>query len=228
MLQDKIENAINKYENNGSRLEEEFVGSVNGRRYKELAYSFLHKDTLNFEGLSNDEKMEKTLQMRDRASESFQNIGDFKNNYINRRESMRLIEKCQVGNPERPNRFFSRKLYDSVKNRFSEKDFMLKFFTATGGTHLDVMHKIDCFFKLYIRETEAEVACATIDLTQNQNKTTADADILINITDEEKDSYDPSRSNDKFNAGELDLRISEITEQVVEALTEDYRQRNSK
>jgi len=229
MFKGNFENAISRYEGTGSRLEDEFVGAVNGRKYKELAYAFLHKDNkVNSDPLTNDMRFEKMLKMRELATHEFENTLDFKEKYIKRSDSMRLVEKCQVGDPEHPSRFFAKKLYDTVREKFNKDDFTLKFFTATGGTHLDVAHKIDCYFKLYLKDTNQEIACATIDLTQNSNKSTAEANILVNISSEEQEKCDPSQENKKYDPKFLEEIITRISGEVVEVLINDYRQRQER
>lgn len=229
MFKGSFENAIGRYEGTGSRLEDEFVGTVNGRKYKELAYAFLHKDNkANSGALTDDMRFEEILKMRELAAHEFENTLDFKEKYIKRSDSMRLVEKCQVGDPEHPSRFFAKKLYDAVRERFNKDDFTLKFFTATGGTHLDVAHKIDCYFKLYLKDTGQEIACATMDLTQNSNKSTAEANILVSISPEEQEKCDSSQGNKKYDPKFLAETITRISGEVVDALMNDYRNRQEK
>ena len=220
--------AMNQFGNTGSLLEEEFIGNINGQKYKEMAYDFLHKDNTDSSKLSKDEIFEQMLKRRELATQEFENTLDFKEKYINRSNSMRLVEKCQVGDPEHPSKFFARRLYDEVYKEVTKDQFILKFFTATGGTHLDIAHKIDCYFKLYLRETGKEVACATIDLTQRSGKDTAIADVVMNISPESQEKCDPSKGNEKYDPKFFEETIAKISEKVVNTLIDDYRNKNNK
>jgi len=218
--------ARNQFGNTGSLLEEEFIGNVNSQKYKEMAYDFLHKNEADTSKLSKDEQFEQVLKRRELATQEFENTLDFKNKYINRSNSMKLVEQCQVGDPEHPAKFFAKRLYDEVYKEVNKDQFILKFFTATGGTHLDVAHKIDCYFKLYLREDKKEVACATIDLTQRSGKDTAKADVVMNISPESQEKCDPSKGNDQYDSKFFEETIAKISEKVVDSIINDYQRKN--
>jgi hypothetical protein len=135
---------------------------------------------------------------------------------------MALVEKCQIGNPEQPKQFFAQALYNYIKGRFNDK-YVLKFFTAAGGTHLDIVHKIDCYFKLYEKENNKELSYATIDITGNESKDKARADVLLNIEQDEKDKYDPSQINKNFDKSFFDQKIKEFGEEIIKSLIENYQ-----
>jgi len=222
---DRIDRGCSSYENTGTRLEEEFIGSINKRKYKEEAYNYLHSKD---KPLSEDpgEKFEQILQRREAAQMEFEKALDLikQGNYINYKDSMDLVEKCQIGNPEKPTQFFSAALYNKIKDAFSEK-YTLKFFTSTGVTHLDVLHGVDCFFKLY--EDGKEMTLATIDLTGNRDKDKSRADVLIQIKQAERDKYDPSKNNKNFNKEFFYNQIENFSQLITQAMLDNYNQKNS-
>lgn len=223
---ERIERARSFPENTGTRLENEFLGNVDATKYKELAYKFLHPET--DEKVANPkEKFEKILKIREAAQEEFESTLDLadENKYIDFKNSMKLVEKCQIGNPEKPNQLFSRALYNSVKDRFEDK-YTLKFFTAVGGTHLDFVHGVDCFFKLYDKKSGQELAIATIDLTKRAGKDQAKADVTFNINGEEQKKYDPSSNNKSFDKNFFNGKITEFSGEIKETLINNYNIKN--
>ncbi|MFA6194587.1 MAG: hypothetical protein WC719_02470 [Patescibacteria group bacterium] len=221
----KIERGCSSPENTGTRLESEFIGEVDGVKYKELAYDFLHKEN-EVKAISSENQFERRMMIKEAAQKEFENALDLadKHKYIDYKNSVKLVEQSQLGNPERPSRFFSGALYKKVKERFEDK-YILKFFTATGGTHLDVVHGVDGFFKLYDKENGQELAMATIDLTGNSNKNTARADVLISVGQYDREKYDPSQNNENFDKNFFDEKIEKFSEMITQALIENYQNR---
>jgi len=216
----KIERGRSAHENTGQRLETEFLGNINKPKYNELAYLHLYPVE---ETLSKDQKFEKTLKIREEAQAAFENtlaLAD-KNKYIDFKTSMSLVEKCQSGDPEKPSSFFIKALYDHIKDRFADK-YILKFFSATGGTHLDVVHGIDGFFKLYDKASGEELTYATIDITGNELKNKAKANVLLNIPSAEKNKFDPSQNNRDFDRAFFDKKIAEYSQIIIDSLIENY------
>lgn len=224
-MDQRIEQGRSSLENTGNRLESEFFGEVDGTKYKELAYKFLHKEGKPERELSPEDRYAKMLSIKEAAQKEFEDTLDLadRSKYINFADSLKLVEKCQVGNPEKPNKFFSRALYENIKNRFAEK-YDLKFFTATGGTHLDVVHGVDCFFKLYDKEGN-ELAFATIDLTKNRAKDNARADVLIHVDDDDLKKYDPSQNNKDYDKEFFNQKIEGFSENIIDALVENYKKK---
>jgi hypothetical protein len=224
---DKIEKGRSSLENTGTRLEQEMLGEVNGRKYKELAYAFLHRDELSQTPGSKDEQFERVLRMREAAQKEFENALDLadRDKYIDFRNSVKLVEQSQAGNPENPHPFFAKELHRYIEEKFSEK-YSLKFFTATGGTHLDVVHGVDGFFKLYNRETNSELAMSTIDLTRNNMKDKARANVLIRLDNEEIERMDPSQGNEMFDKETLENNVAFFGDMIVNSLIDDYKRRN--
>lgn len=223
----RIENSRGGYENTGSNLEQEFLGTVKPSQYKEMAYAAIHKSSLP-DNATPDQKFASMIKIREQAQREFENTLALakSDNYLNFRKSMELVEKCQPGNPESPSKFFSKALYDYIRSRFDDK-YTLKFFTAVGGTHLDVVHKIDFYFKLYLKETQEELAYATIDITGRQTKDKARADVLLNINPDEKDKYDPSEVNSSFDKEFFEQKIAQFGEEICTAMVENYMKNNS-
>jgi len=228
---------IPKYENSGHRMEAEFIGSVNKKKYDELAFSYIQKKTQRFENepegksqiSDEEEKYEKILQMREAAASRFNSLLKIqeRENFINYKDSMDLVKKSQYGDPEKPAKFFSAALYNYIKNRFEDK-YSLKFYTATGLTHLDILHGVDCFFELCNKETNEEIIGTTVDLTGNRDKTRAKADVIIMLDQEERNQMDPSKVNKDFNKETFQAKIDEYGERIVQSLYTNYQNKISK
>lgn len=227
-----IEKGRTSPDNTGTRLESEFIGEVDGTKYKKLAYNFLHSEEIKEEmakAKTPEEKFGQMMKVREAAQKEFENALDLadRDKYIDFRNSVKLVEQSQLGNPERPNRFFSGALYNNIKKRFEDK-YILKFFTATGGTHLDVVHGVDGFFKLYLKENGQELATATFDLTGNSSKNSSRANVLIYVDPNEKEKYDTSLSNKRFDKEFFDSKIDEFSKMITEALVENYQSSTEK
>lgn len=219
----RIENSRKGYENTGATLEREFLGTIKANEYKTLAYATLHEKATT-EKLSTEQEFVNMLKLREVAQKEFTDTLSLanKDNYINFKKSMDLVEQCQPGDPENPSHFFSKALYNYIKNRF-EDDYTLKFFTAVGGTHLDVVHKIDFYFKLYAKETGEEQTYATVDITGRNSKDKTRANVLLNIDPDEQDKYDPSPVNKSFDKEFFAKKIAEFGEVIIQSLIENYK-----
>lgn len=224
----RIENFRSSFENIGSSMEEEFIGCVDKNKYRQLAYEYLFGNPAKEEA-DPDEKFAKIIKFKedcDKYFEDFKSLFD-KNAHINFKESMRLVEKSQIGDPENPRKFFARELLNALKNRFDDK-YIIKYFTAAGGTHLDVKHKIDAFFKFYNKETEEEVCFVSIDLTTNPKKQDCEADILINISNEDKGKFDNSRVNEDFDEDFVNEKILEYARGIEGSFDKKIKIKNFK
>ncbi len=224
----RFEAGVSKFETTGDRLEQEFLGEVKKDQYKEMAYLFLHKELRKKADNPDDDYM-RILSIRDKSKEEFQTALDLtkRGKYIDFENSIKLVEKCQVGDPEKPRPFFAAALHKAIGEQFVDK-YILKFFTATGGTHLDVCHGVDAFFKLYDKEDGEELAMATLDLTMNPNKTEANkADVLVDIAADDYAKYDPSQGNKEFDKNFFQEKIDNFSQLITYALVENYKKRNS-
>jgi hypothetical protein len=224
---ERWEKAQDRASKSSSLLEVDMVGTADVKHYKEAAYATLYPERCKLDNLENTERFEKILKIREDAQAEFQDIDSFNKTFVPLDRAMDLVEKCQTGDPENPSRFFAHELYQAVKNRFVNDKYILKFFSATGGTHLDVSHGIDCYFKLYDKETGNELTRATIDLTQNSRKDKTRSDVLIYISDDDRERLDGSRGNDLFDPKFLKEVIEQETEKITNAMIENY-QRNKK
>jgi hypothetical protein len=224
---EKWEKAQDRASKSGYLLEADMIGTADGKHYKEVAYATLYPERCKLDNLEKDERFEKILKIREDAQAEFQDVKSFSRKFVPLNQAMTLVEKCQTGNPENPSHFFAHKLYQAVKNRFVNDKYILKFFSATGGTHLDVSHGIDCYFKLYDKETGKELTRATIDLTQNQTKDWGQADVLIYIDRDDRDRLDGSRGNDLFDPKFLKEVIEREAEKITNAMIENS-QKNKK
>lgn len=224
---ERWEKAQDRASKSSSLLEVDMVGTADVKHYKETAYATLYPERCKLDNLENDERFEKILKIREDAQAEFQDIKSFNKTFVPLDKAMGLVEKCQIGDPENPSHFFAHELYQAVKNRFVSDKYILKFFSATGGTHLDVSHGIDCYFKLYDKETGKELTRATIDLTQNSRKDKTRSDVLIYINDDDRERLDGSRGNDLFDPKFLKWVIEQETEKITNAMIENY-QKNKK
>lgn len=223
---EKWENVQNSASESGSLLEADMIGLADGKHYKEEAYAALYPEKCKLEDLDRDARFEKILKIREDAQAEFQDVQSFNRKFVPLDRAMALVEKCQTGNPENPSRFFAHELYEAVKDRFVSDKYILRFFSATGGTHLDVSHGIDCYFKLYDRETGKELTRATIDMTQNPKKDWTKSDVLIFIDRDDRERLDGSKNNERFDPEFLKKVIAEETEKITNAMIENYQKRN--
>jgi hypothetical protein len=223
---ERYEMAQNKAVENGTVFEEEMIEITNGRHYKEEAYAKLYPEKCKLDNLENDQRFEKILQIREEAQAEFRDTMDFNKKRISVDQAMNLVEKCQTGNPENPSKLFANKLYQAVKNRFVSDKYILKFFSAAGGTHLDVSHGIDCYFKLYDKNTGKELTRATIDLTQHPKNDWTKSDVLLYIAKEDSEKLDNSRGNKNFDAKFLDEIVEKEAEKITNAMIENFKQKN--
>jgi hypothetical protein len=224
---DRIDRGRAAFETTGVRLEQELLGGVNEKKYKELAYAFLHRNEKPENG-SDDEKFEWILKVREASHTELGSFSDIikQENYINYKNSMNLVEQCQVGDPEKPSKFFTGALHQRVQDYFGDK-YTLKYFSSIGNTQLDILHGIDCFFKLYKKNNDdklEEAAVATIDLAE-LDKGAVKADILLKINEGDAEKYDPSLGNKAFNKENFDSRVGDVAELVIRALTDNLKER---
>lgn len=234
-----FENRTPKYENTGQRLETELIGNINKRKYDELAFDYIQKHNKRFRQKQNFDRstqvdeakneFERILQMREVASEHFDSLLKLQRqeNFIDYEDSVSLVEKSQYGDPEKPNKFFSAALYNYIKNRFDDK-YILKFYTAAGLTHLDVLHGVDCFFKLCDQKNGEEIVRTNIDLTGRPDKEYTKSDVLIKLNQAEKDQMDPSKENKNFNKEILQAKINDYGEIIVQSLVNNYKEKIKK
>jgi len=222
---EKWESVQNSAVETGSLLEADMIGSADSKHYKEEAYAALYPERCKLNDLEKNERFEKILKIREDAQAEFQDVQSFNKKFVPLDKAMELVEKCQVGNPENPSNFFASQLYKAVKDRFVNDKYILKFFSATGGTHLDISHGIDCYFKLYDKKTNQELTRATIDITQNPRKDQTKSDVLIFINKENREKLDVSKNNDRFDPEFLKKVIEEETEKITYAMIENFQKK---
>lgn len=210
---------------NGHLLEEQLIGTIDSKKYKKDAYFYLHPEKFKNNELDKQAQYEKILMLQEEIESSFVTVMDFKRTRLPLKVAMKIIEKCQKNNPEAPQKTFARKLLAGVKNQFKDK-YIFKFFTSSGGTHLDICNGIDGYFKIYNKETGIEMTEATIDLTSDPNKNCTPADLLIFISKEDAARLDDSRGNEKFDANFLEEVTASQKKRVVDALIQNFKTRN--
>ncbi len=195
---------IGNIEKRGSVLEYEYFGEVNKFNYSQEAEKYLNPEPIQIKTQDDIFRaMQKKYEMHD-YSESYKD-----NSYINYKDAMAIVEKCQPGNPESPRvlfaNFLRKRVAEILEEQFKDKEgqFRVKFFTAVGS-HLDTKHGVDAFIKIYDQE-EREVGVVTLDISA-RDKGFSKTDLLIMINDEERDLYD--RDSVKFNKEEFYNKVN--------------------
>lgn len=183
----------NSFENKGSVLEYEYFSQINKSAYSQAVDEYQHPDLYKIE---NEEDAERVFWRKNADKKDY--ADSFKDDsYINFKDAMKIVERCQPGNPESPHAVFAGALRKEVSNILGE-EYKVKFFTAVGS-HLDTKHGIDAFIKVYNQEDQ-ELTQVTLDIS-GREKGTSKANILIVVSQEERDYYDFDSENfdkDKF------------------------------
>lgn len=208
----------NSFENRGTVLEQEYFHSVNKHTYGNLMDAYEHPE---HQELRTAADIERAL-MRKYADKPEYTDSFKQDSYINFKDAMKLVEKCQPGNPEKPQAFFARALNEEISALFG-KSYQSKFFTAVGS-HLDTKHGIDAFIKLYDDQGK-ELAYVTLDIS-TWNKGQSKADHLIVIDRDNRDHYDSSSS--VFDKKEFNDRIKAEANTLVALLQEKIKKQTKK
>lgn len=211
---DRIENS-QKVKETGTLLEYEFFGQINKlAQAKLMAREFVSK---NYPNLSGSEFAEMILKKKDEFINKF-DIQDALKNYLPWKKSMQIVESSQMGDPENPDRFFSKSLYRAIFKKLNlTNGSKLKFFTAVGSS-LDYCHDIDSYFKLYGQD-DKEVSSATINISKidESKETEKKAEILMQITQDQKDLCDPNSKNyDEIACTEIIEKYSSLIADLLE------------
>ncbi|MCF7820545.1 MAG: hypothetical protein K9M44_03700 [Candidatus Pacebacteria bacterium] len=228
-----IERARSAYENTGRNLETEVFGDIAKNRYNLLALQFLSQKSEDKKN-NNDgnkvnqeqadrEKYEKYLALKKKAMRAFNSVQECKDAYINYEDSMRIVEESQEFNPEKPNKIFPKLLLENIHAVLdNDSRIKLKFFSATGGTHLDYLHGVDFFVKMYDKESGEELSEATIDATMRDRKKVK-ADLVIKLNKENQEKIDASSNNEKFDKQFLYDTVSQAGYDIAKILRENYK-----
>lgn len=143
----------------------------------------------------------------------FGQVHELETEYLGYRPAMEYVKSHQRGDPYRPNRFFPKNLYESLRgdselNINDEKQ--LAYYTAVGSA-LDRFHGVDAFFEY--RSEKGKTIRVTIDVTTNPSKDNYKADVVLSI---------PSGGIDPSDENYRDL-IEEYAHQIKEQiLTKTY------
>lgn len=199
---------INNFENKGSVLEYEYLNEINKNAYSQAVDEYQHPELYKIENTADAERvfLRKNAEKRDYA-DSFKD-----NSYINFKDAMQIVEKCQPGNPEAPSAVFAGALRKEIANILGG-EYRVKFFTAVGS-HLDTKHGVDAFIKVYNQENQ-ELNQVTIDISTSDKGFTK-ANLLIVISQEERDLYDFDSNN--FNKDKFINRIKSEALNIVQIL----------
>ncbi len=199
---------INNFENKGSVLEYEYLNEINKNAYSQAVDEYQHPELYKIENNADVERvfLRKNAEKRDYA-DSFKD-----NSYINFKDAMQIVEKCQPGNPEAPSAVFAGALRKEIANILGG-EYRVKFFTAVGS-HLDTKHGVDAFIKVYNQENQ-ELNQVTIDISASDKGFTK-ANSLIVISQEERDLYDFDSNN--FNKDKFINRIKSEALNIVQIL----------
>lgn len=199
---------INTFENKGSVLEYEYLNEINKNAYSQAVDEYQHPELYKIENEADVERvfLRKNAEKKDYA-DSFKD-----NSYINFKDAMQIVEKCQPGNPEAPSAIFAGALRKEIATVLGD-GYKVKFFTAVGS-HLDTKHGVDAFIKIYDQENK-ELQRVTLDISASDKGFTK-ADLLITISQNERDLYDFNSNN--FNKDEFINRIKKEALNIVQIL----------
>lgn len=167
----------------------------------------------NFIGLSDSKKFQELY------NELLLESGHQNKDFLSLEKSIELIEKCQKENPENPSSYFSSAIFKKVQENFGP-DFKLKLFSAVGDNDLNKNYYIDFFFKLYDAQNDKEIARSLIDLNNGLDEKSQKADVLITITDKEREILNSSKTGDNLSKNIFKSRIEEYEKLVVFSLEE--------
>ncbi|MCX6795508.1 MAG: hypothetical protein NT165_02145 [Candidatus Falkowbacteria bacterium] len=210
---DKFERSTSYVERMGSTFEKELLGDAPKIKYGEEVYKIKnHLSEEEIEDLSPEKSLALSYEMREYASSCTSSFEKLKESYLTRREAMEAIERCEDGH--NPLVFFAATIRKKFAD-FAQPAFDVEYFTAVG-THLDVMHGIDAYFKVTHAESGLEFI-VTIDLSQ-MDKGNQKADLLWVVTKEQKDLYDHSVTNKAFNKQALEERTDKEINNIIEQL----------
>ena len=158
----------------GGLLEEELLGTMDKKKYLQEARRHLtEKHHLPKPVLNEYERMVEYENVQYNFSRLLKEMVLSRENvdFIDYKTSLKLVEVCQPdgSSPERPRGFFGRSLYQKIKAELDRLgQYELEYFSAVGS-HLDVKHGIDAFFRICDSRGE-ELTTATLDVTMNPNK----------------------------------------------------------
>lgn len=213
------------YERDGRGLEFSYIGGVDKNTYNLLALKFLEDKNVKDIPSNEVEQFEEILKLKEKALTAFSDILDYHDMYIGFKDSMALVEKSQIGDPANPQKTLPKLLLKTTKSVFSNNQIIkLKFFTATGGTHLDVLAGVDCFIKMYDSSNDKEMALVTIDVTgRDKEDKNAKADIVISLKEDTLDSIDSTDKTGKVDENLLKF-INETSFEIAQLLAERYKE----
>ncbi len=212
----RFEKSTSYIERLGSTYEREILGEAPKLKYAQEAYKIINR-------LSADKMdAEDALKMREYAYEYVADYEHLSKNFLSYNQSMKAIERCEDG--KKPLAFFAASLRNKLAENADSQGFDVEYFTSVG-THLDVMHGVDAYIKLIDRETKTAFTL-TIDLSQ-MDKGNQKADLLMVITPEEKDAYDYSATNKKFDKQALEARLAQEGSNIIQAINSKYSNSNN-
>ncbi|PKM86984.1 hypothetical protein CVU83_03565 [Candidatus Falkowbacteria bacterium HGW-Falkowbacteria-2] len=205
-------------ENRGTFLEHEFFNTIDKTNYGLVAKELLSPQT---KPLRTTEDVERAMMAKyDEKSKYLQTLNS--DSYIKYADAMKLVEKCQPGDPSKPKTLFASSLINNISNKLAE-GFQVKFFTVVGS-HLDTKHGVDAFIKLYNQEGK-EIACATIDISQHE-KSQPKANLVMIVSNKDRDVFD--QQSELFDREEFEKRIDSEANRVIETLSDDLKNRKNK
>lgn len=214
----KFENSTSYIERMGSTFEHELLGDVPKRKYGEEVYKIKHRlSEENLKKLNPEEKFELSCKIREYTDDLTSSYENLKDSYLTRREAMTAIENSEDGH--KPLVFFAGTIRKKLAE-YAEPDFDIEYFTAIG-THLDVLHGIDAYFKITHVDSGLEFII-TIDLSQ-MDKGNQKADLLWVVTKEEKDLYDHSATNKYFDKQAFEERTDQEINNIIKELNKKMK-----
>lgn len=202
-------------EDSGRFLELEYLGDISKRQYALSVDKFKHPQEYLVTSEADAERIiARQNKMKMDYSDSFKD-----ESYIKYIPAMNLVEKSQLGDPEKPSAFFAANLRRELADLMGS-EYKVKFFTALG-THLDTQHATDAFFKLY-NLAGKELSVATIDIT-GRPKTNDKVGLVIEVSQEQRDSYD--FDSDNFDKDEFFRRIKDESLKIKEVFLKNINKK---
>ncbi|MFA5163660.1 MAG: hypothetical protein WC441_04025 [Patescibacteria group bacterium] len=195
---DSLEKSINKIDNSGTLLEFECFSGINQNKYGTAFIPLAHPEEFTADKKEKDE-MAEYFRRKNLVDKYHNEIYKF-DTYLPYDKAIELVKDCQPFNPESPSPDFAKKLHAAIESYIKIGDGLsLKFFTAVNS-HLDYFHGVDAFFEIS-DQSDNIAARTTIDIKKYNPEKAIKADLLMVVTETEKEAYekDDQAYQDRIN-----------------------------
>lgn len=215
---DSLDQSINRIDNSGTFLEFECFSGINQNKYDAAFIPLAHPEEFAANKKLKDEEM-KYFRRKNLIEKYHEEIYKF-GTYLPYNEAIELVKDCQPFNPEKPGPDFAKKLHAAVKTYLEiVEPLSLKFFTAVNS-HLDHFHGVDAFFEVSTQDGRV-VARTTIDIKKYDPEKEIKADLLVVMTEKEKEMYEKDEKA-------YENKIDEEAKKIATKLLEDFNKRIKK